>query len=146
LLQAAGVKLAAQLRAYGDLIRQGDRLGIVVARRDDRQVVLDYLEDVPELAGKGQIIRARSNDDEDSDYDPSFDEDKPIAILTVRGCKGLEFRSLHWLFCEELRGYHNVEHYYTVVTRAKTSLDLYYTRALPQELARAYSPSGEQLW
>jgi hypothetical protein len=66
--------------------------------------------------------------------------------MTVQGCKGLEFRAVHWLFCEELRYHHNSEHYYTVVTRAKTSLDLYYTSNLPDILARAHAPPTQDLW
>lgn len=67
-------------------------------------------------------------------------------ILTVKGCKGLEFRAVHWLFCEQLDHYHSTEHYYTVVTRAKTRLDIYYETALPQELARACPPSPGPIW
>lgn len=133
-----------QLRVYGDLIEQGDRIGIIVARQRDRDKVHDYLESVPELRGKSKIIRARSGES-DEDYEPSF-EGEPIVILTVKGCKGLEFRAVHWLFCEQLDHYHTTEHYYTVVTRAKTRLDIYYETALPQELARACPPSPGSIW
>ncbi|KQN19273.1 hypothetical protein ASE86_12230 [Sphingomonas sp. Leaf33] len=133
-----------QLRVYGDLIEQGDRIGIIVARQRDRDKVHDYFESVPELRGKSKIIRARSGNS-DEEYDPSF-EDEPIVILTVKGCKGLEFRAVHWLFCEQLDHYHSTEHYYTVVTRAKTRLDIYYETALPQELARACPPSPGPIW
>jgi hypothetical protein len=106
--------------------------------------VSEYFEQDPVLAGKSKIIRARV--DETENYDPSFDPDAPICVLTVQGCKGLEFRALHWLFCEDLAHHYSLEHYYTVVTRAKTSLDIYYTAKLPQEIARAYSPPGGSLW
>ena len=133
-----------QLRVYSDLIEQGDRIGIVVARINDRDAVHEYLERQPELRGLSKIIKARSGE-RDDDYDPSFG-DEPINILTVQGCKGLEFRSLHWLFCERNRHYHHAEHYYTVVTRAKTSIDLYFEGTLPHELARSYAPSGGAIW
>jgi superfamily I DNA/RNA helicase len=137
-------KLKEQVRVYGDLIRQGDRLGVIVARKNDRDNVLAALEADPALAGRAKIIRAR--EEQDNDYDPSFDSDAPICILTLKGCKGLEFRAVHWLFADELSHYHDAEHYYTVVTRAKTSLDVLHTTTLPQILARAHSEGGVTPW
>lgn len=146
ILEKATSNLKDQVRAYADLIQQGDKLAVVVARKADRDIVFEHLENDPDLAGKSKIIRARTGADDDSDYDPAFDPDCPICILTVQGCKGLEFRAVHWLFCEELSEYHELEHYYTVVTRAKTSLNLYYVKYLPEVLARAYSPPAKKLW
>ncbi|HEY2391387.1 MAG TPA: AAA family ATPase [Candidatus Angelobacter sp.] len=143
-LERAAAKLKDQARVYGDLIQQGDRLGVIVARTQDRDAVFEYFENDADLAGKSKIMRSRGEDDDS--YDPSFDVDSPISILTVAGCKGLEFRAVHWLFCEQLSNYHTREHYYTVVTRAKSSLNIYYTTALPDILARAYAESGEELW
>ena len=143
-LELAAGRLKEQIRVYADFIRQGDRLGVIVARKDDRLAVFNHLESDMALVGKSKIIRAR--DEGDVGYDPSFDPDAPICILTVKGCKGLEFRAVHWLFCDELRSYHNDEHYYTVVTRAKTSIDISYTKLLPQVLARAHSASGVNPW
>lgn len=143
-LERAAEKLKEQIRVYADLIKQGDRLGVIVARRNDRDTVFNYLEEQAVLKGRSKIIRAK--DDSDDDYDPSFDPEAPICILTVQGCKGLEFRAVHWLFSDDLSNYHTLEHYYTVVTRAKTSLDIYYTTTLPQVLARAHSQSGVNAW
>lgn len=143
-LRLAAERLRDQVRAYADLIQQGDLLGVIVARKDDREAVFQYLEADPELEGKSQIVRARSA--EDDSHDPTIRSDRPICILTVQGCKGLEFRAVHWLFCEELSNYHQQEHYYTVVTRAKTSLDLYYTNRLPQVLARAHASPSPGIW
>ncbi len=143
-LEMTASRLQEQIRVYGDLIRQGDRLGVVVARKEDRDVVFNYLEAIPALAGKSKIIRAK--EDGGDNYDPSFDSDAPICILTVKGCKGLEFRAVHWLFADELSHHHKPEHYYTVVTRAKTSLDILYTNVLPQTLARAHSEAGVTEW
>jgi superfamily I DNA and RNA helicase len=109
--------------------------------------VYEHLERDPELHGKSKIIKARgAPDDEDTDYDPAFEADIPICILTVQGCKGLEFRAVHWLFCEELSNYHSPEHYYTVITRTKTSIDVSYTHHLPQEIARAHAIPGRPNW
>jgi hypothetical protein len=144
ILRDMAARLRDQIRAYADLIQQGDLLGVVVARTDDRDLVHSYLENDPELSGKSQIVRARAG--RDDSHDPSISPAAPICILTLKACKGLEFRSVHWPFCEELAGYHNAEHYYTIVTRAKTSLDAYYTRNLPQELARSYAEPRNDLW
>ena len=62
------------------------------------------------------------------------------------GCKGLEFRAVHWLFADELSYHHTPEHYYTVITRAKTSIDVTYTDVLPETLARAYAKPGVPPW
>jgi superfamily I DNA/RNA helicase len=143
-LEIAATRLQEQIRVYGDLIREGDRLGVIVARKDDRDVVFSYLEAIPALTGKSKIIR--SKEDSDDDYDPSFDPEAPICILTVKGCKGLEFRAVHWLFADELSHHYKAEHYYTVVTRAKTSLEISFTNVLPQILARAHSATGMTAW
>jgi hypothetical protein len=143
-LEAAAAKLKEQVRVYAGLIQQGDRLGVIVARTDDRDAVFEYFEGDTDLAGKSKVIRSRG--EEDGNYQPSFDPDIPICIVTVQGCKGLEFRSVHWLFSEELSRHHENEHYYTVVTRAKTSIDIYFTTELPQTLARAYAPARGKLW
>jgi hypothetical protein len=50
LLRQAAEKLRDQIRAYADLIQQGDLLGVIVARQNDREVIFSYLEDDPELA------------------------------------------------------------------------------------------------
>ena len=116
-LARCAAKLRDQVRVYADLIQQGDRLGIIVARREERDRVFQYLEQDPVLAGNSKIIRART--DEREAYDPSFDPNAPICILTVQACKGLEFRALHWLFAEELKYHHSLEHYYTVCHQSK---------------------------
>jgi superfamily I DNA/RNA helicase len=144
-IERAGEALHDQLRVYAGLIEQGDRLAVVVPRQDDRDLVLDTLEENASLVGKSKIIRARSGEVEDREYDPSFNRDQPIAILTEQGSKGLEFRAVHWLFCDEAH-WRKAETYYTVVTRAKTRLDIYHGSDLPGMLAKAYSPPAGDLW
>ena len=140
----AAAKLREQIRVYADLIENGDKLGIIVGRTESREAVHQYLEDDPELTGLSKIIRAREG--QGDDFDPTIDPDVQICILTEKGCKGLEFRAVHWLFCEELQHYQTDEDYYTVVTRAKTRIDLYFENSLPQPLAKAYSRHTEDLW
>ena len=143
-LSAATDRLKQQVRVYEDLLNQGDRIGVIVARTDDREVVFEHLSQDPILKDMVQIVRARAA--EESDHDPAFDPERPICILTVKGCKGLEFRTVHWLFADCLSHHHGNEEYYTVITRAKTSIDVYYTEALPDALARAHAADGVLPW
>lgn len=143
-LNAAVDRLKQQVRVYADFLEQGDRIGVVVARTADREVVLDHLSQEPSLGDMVQIVRAREA--EETDHDPTLDPDKPICILTVKGCKGLEFRTVHWLFSDDLSHYHGDEEYYTVITRAKTSIDIYYTESLPDVLARAHADDEIVPW
>lgn len=134
-LDHAAKRLKEQVRVYSDWIAAGDRIGIIVARKIDRDRVLEHLEHDSDLQGKAQIIRASESGEI---RDPKISS-QPICILTVKGCKGLEFRTVHWLFSDELSHQHKYEDYYTVITRAKTSLDIYYTEKLPRVLAQAHS-------
>ena len=146
-LEAATDRLKQQVRVYEGLLKQGDRIGVIVARvtrTDDRDVVFDHLSQDSNLKDMVQIVRARGAGE--SDYDPAFDPERPICILTVKGCKGLEFRTVHWLFADSLSHRHGNEEYYTVITRAKTSIDIYYTEALPDVLARAHAADGILPW
>jgi len=145
-IAVAAERLKDQLRAYGDLIAQGDRLGVIVPRRGDREAVFAALDVYPSLKGKLQIVRARSGAEGDSGYDPAFDPSCAIAILTEAGSKGLEFRASHWLFCDEQQHRRTPEIYYTIVTRPKTSLDLYFKSDLPATLAKAYAPPSIADW
>lgn len=143
-MDACIASLKEQLRVYGDFIEQGDRLGVVVAQRADREALFERMEEDFDLVGRSRIIRARDGSAED-DYAVGFGAE-PISIVTVKGCKGLEFRCAHWLFSESLDWAHNTQHYYTVVTRAKTEMDIYYERALPQAIAAAHSKPEDDLW
>lgn len=137
-------RLKQQVRVYEDLLNQGERIGVIVARKEDREKVFEHLSQDSNLRDMVQVIRARGSGE--SDYDPAFDPKRPICILTVKGCKGLEFRTVHWLFADSLSHRHENEDYYTVVTRAKTSINLYYTEALPSVLAGAHGPDGVDPW
>ena len=137
-------RLEQQIRAYAGLIEQGDRLAVVVARTERRDLVLAHLTREGPVRDMVQVVRAR--DAGETDYSPVLDPARPICILTAKGCKGLEFRTVHWLFADELSHHHSAEDYYTVITRAKTSLDIYYTESLPEILARAHAEEGVAPW
>lgn len=138
--------LRDQVRVYGDLLSQGDKIGVVVPRKADREEVLSEIDAIQILNGSAQIVRARTGSTSDRGYSPEIDPEKPILILTEQGCKGLEFRALHWLFVDCDKHYRSDERYYTVVTRAKTSLDIYHSSELPQTLARAHAEPKEDIW
>jgi DNA helicase IV len=144
-LAAITENLRNQVRVYGDLINQGDRLGVIVPRKDDRVTALDHLSSQPGLEDKCQIVRARDGSRADT-HQTALDPEKPILIMTAPGSKGLEFRAVQWIFCDELDRYYTDELYYTVVTRAKTSLDIYCTKKIPQPIARSYAPRGGDIW
>ncbi|MGP4673624.1 UvrD-helicase domain-containing protein [Agrobacterium salinitolerans] len=137
--------IVTQVRAYGDLLSAGDRLGVVVPKKDDRDDLFSALENNPDLAGKAQIVRAR-NGDEDDDHITAIDPERPILVMTEKGCKGLEFRALHWLFVDQNANRRTDELYYTVVTRAKTSLDMYHSSSAPPTIAKAYVKPAKDLW
>lgn len=131
--------LRDQVRVYADLIAQGDRLGVIVPRQTDRDALYQAFEDDEFLHGKSQIVRARDGSSNDT-HTTAIDRERPILILTAQGAKGLEFRSVQWLFSDDLGKYATPEKCYTVVTRAKTSLDIYFTDRMPEQIAKSYSP------
>ncbi len=140
------VSVKNQLRVYSTLIDQGDRIGIVVPERADREVVLAAMEDDDELGNLAQIIRAKSTDISDSGYSPAFDPAKPVSIVTEAGSKGLEFRAVHWLFSDTSWRRRSSEVYYTVITRAKTSIDIYYDGVIPTTIAQCCALDSKDLW
>jgi superfamily I DNA/RNA helicase len=63
---------------------------------------------------------------EDAGEHLSFSSTEPICICSLHAAKGLEFRAVHIVNCEELRSFGlNRNLIYTGVTRTKTSLSLY---------------------
>jgi len=69
---------------------------------------------------------------------------RPILVSSFHAAKGFEFRAAHLLACEELSKFSlNRNMAYTAVTRAKTSLTLYYSKPLLGYLERAIDLVGE---
>ncbi|MYE24259.1 MAG: AAA family ATPase [Gammaproteobacteria bacterium] len=137
-------RLKRQVRVFADFLDRGDRIAVITARTADRDCVFERLLQDPTLGDQVQLLRARTA--EERDYDPTVAADRPICVLTAKGSKGLEFRTLHWLFADELSHHHTREEYYTVLTRAKTSMDIYYTTSLPGVLAGAAIPQDTPTW
>lgn len=127
--------LDIQLDTYNE---PGDLIGIVVRRRSDCDTIFQALEQVKKIAGKSAVFHSGI-------VDRHFNEQCRICITTIQSCKGLEFRALHWLFADD-DAYLTRQKAYTVVTRAKTSLAVYYDDALPEILAAAFPPPAQGLF
>ena len=77
----------------------------------------------------------------------SFDADIRICVSTLHTAKGLEYRALHVVSCENFKKRPLPRSLaFTAVTRAKTSLDLYYSSELMgflEEAVAALTPPSE---
>ncbi|WP_434724808.1 AAA family ATPase [Mesorhizobium sp. RIZ17] len=127
--------LDLQLDTYNE---PSDLIGVIVGRTDDCDAIYEQLSSLPRLAGRCAVFHSGV-------ANRHFDGDCKICITTVQSCKGLEFRALHWLFADET-AYLTRQKAYTVVTRAKTSLTLYRSGALPAILSGAFPPSPQRLF
>lgn len=106
-------KLDAQLKAYPN-----DMIGVVCPRRKEL-LQLWYHINESEFGPKATLQLGSQHE--------TIGHDKPIVVTTFHGIKGLEVRSLHMAGCNLLNKFaHNRNMAYTAVTRAKTSLSMYY--------------------
>lgn len=109
-------ELETQVTAY-----PGELLGVICPGHKELELI------------KANLLNSSVGDfcifqDSASGYLP-FDSEHPICVSTVHSAKGLEFRALHILACETFHGFpkNNRNLTFTGVTRAKTSLSLYYS-------------------
>jgi DNA helicase IV len=121
--------LDVQLDTYNE---PSDLIGVVVWRKQDCDLVAEYLADTR----FGAITRVFHSDVEGRRFEPGF----RICVITVQSCKGLEFRALHWMFADQDSYFITHGRAYTVVTRAKSSLTVYHEGPLPDFLAGAFPP------
>jgi superfamily I DNA and RNA helicase len=69
-----------------------------------------------------------------------FDENKQIFVMTIHSAKGTEFRAVHILGAEALRGNTGSRKVvFTAITRAKTSLSVYYSGRVAGFIASAFA-------
>jgi DNA helicase IV len=106
--------LETQVKAYPD-----ELLGVLCPRKEQLAEVWALVKD----SSIGHLAVLQKS----GDYVP-FDPERPICVCTIHGAKGLEFRVVHVLACETLKRFRlqrNIT--FTAVTRAKTSLTMYYS-------------------
>ena len=114
-----------QLKAYPD-----EFIGILCASRKS-------LRDVWSVIQQSSIANDAVVQSAEDGY-VQFEPDKPVCVCTIHGSKGLEFRAVHMLDCENIKKSSLNRHIaYTGITRAKTSLNPYYSNSLPGYLASA---------
>jgi superfamily I DNA/RNA helicase len=120
-------KLETQLHAYPN-----ELIGIICPRHEELEAIRSFFKRSPI---SGLCIYQDAN----SGYSP-FDEEHPLCFSTVHGTKGLEFTALHILACDTFRdGFYetNRNMTFTAITRAKTSLCLYYSGEIYPYLQKA---------
>jgi superfamily I DNA/RNA helicase len=133
-LKEQAAKIAEQLQDA--LLGYPDQLLAVLCPRNDD---LDVIQAELNSAGLGASV-TRANDKEE------FDSSKPIWLSTIHAAKGLEFRVVHIAGLDSLAGMTGDRRLiYTGVTRAKTTLRLYWQNSIPGYLdaaIRAIAPSS----
>ena len=118
--------LEGQLKAYPKGL-----LAVLVPKKKSLMSVYSSLRksavaDKITVQGEGEVI--------------SFSPETPICVCTIHAAKGLEFRAVHVVGCDELMRFGlNRNLTYTAVTRAKTSLSLYYSGKIHGYLEQAVS-------
>ena len=130
-------KLKLQLRAY-----PGEWIGVVVPRRAIRDNIVDFLSE-SELSDK---FKAQVENSKDRTFDPS----RPICVMVAQSSKGTEFRAVHLIAADKFKPYFSRELMFTIITRAKTSLDVYHSGVLDGSLEAALAerrvPDIEELF
>ena len=110
-------KLDDQLKAYPD-----ELIGIISPSKEAVARVWQRI-----CGSKHLSIASRQGDGQNL----SFDSNMKICVSTLHTAKGLEYRALHVVNCESFKGRPLPRSLaFTAVTRAKTSLDLYYSEEL----------------
>jgi len=120
-------QLDTQRKAYPD-----DFIGVACPRSEDLDIVIDRLRKSPFA---GELVVQTS----DEGYE-AFDQQRHICMCRLHSAKGLEFRAFHILAAEGLKKFPmQRELTFMGVTRAKTSLCIYYSEDLPSYLEGALS-------
>lgn len=125
---AATEEIATQLFAYPD-----EAIGVLCPKLEDASLVVAALR-ASKVGDKVQAQLATEG------YQ-AFDPDRPVIVSTILGAKGLEFRAVHLLGMEKLSKFGATQKNlaFTGVTRAKTSLRVYYDTSIPGYFVRGIS-------
>jgi len=118
-------RISRQLEAYPE-----DYIGVVCPRHDELHEMVGHI-----MAGP---MGARAVAQERNSRFISFDHTKPVIMCTLHAAKGLEFRALHLAGLDGIKSFPKQRNMtFTGVTRAKTSLNLYYSQSMPGYLEQA---------
>jgi superfamily I DNA/RNA helicase len=118
-------RVDTQLRAYPE-----EWIGVIAPRNKDVSFIYEQFQKTP-LANRVSL-----HDEDSREFNPQL----PIVLLTVHSSKGTEFRAVHFFAADEFGHRYTREKAFTVVTRAKTSLDVYHTGPIDGSLQGALSP------
>jgi superfamily I DNA and RNA helicase len=119
--------LQLQMKAYPD-----EHLGVLCPSRPVLKAVWQQLR--TSAVGGHAILQSAEEGYEE------FDPGKPICVCSIHGAKGLEFRTVHILDADNMKKSSlNRNIAYMAVTRAKTSLALYFSKELPGYIDSALS-------
>jgi len=120
-------RLDSQLRAFPN-----EWLAVIAPTREALKWIVERLES-SHLSDK---VKAHKTYQDNADR--TFDSSRPICVVTAHSAKGTEFRAVHLFAGEKLR--RNVRQLgFTVITRAKTALDVYACEDIRAELQSALS-------
>lgn len=116
-------RLHVQLASY-----PGEMIGVLCPKSITVQRVSAALQ-----ATHGELVAVMSGQDRDDTM-----KGKIVIVSTIHSAKGLEYRALHMMACDELTKFsQNRQLVFTAVTRAKTALCLYHTGPIPGYLDAA---------
>lgn len=116
--------LERQLLAYPD-----EWIGVLAPRRADVNEVYEFLSS-SKVGDKVQLQKYEDG------YE-SLSRSTPIIVSTMHAAKGLEYRAVHVFALEQVKKLDNAQRLaFTAVTRAKTSLVLYYNANPPGYIER----------
>ncbi len=119
--------LRLQMKAYPE-----ELFGVLCPRHEELRVIW-------EIISQSKLADVAVFQSSEDGYVP-FAEDTRICVCTLHSAKGLEFRALHIAGMEYVKRFAKQRDLcYTGVTRAKTSLSVYYNKDLPGYLEGAYA-------
>jgi DNA helicase IV len=119
--------LQLQMKAYPD-----EHLAVLCPTRSVLRKIWDILS--ASAVRKNAILQSA-----DDGY-AEFDSERPVCVCTIHAAKGLEFRAVHIVDTDSMKKSSlNRNIAYMAVTRAKTSLALYFSKSLPGYLDSALS-------
>jgi superfamily I DNA/RNA helicase len=117
-------KLQVQMKAYPD-----ELIGILCPRVEELEKIWELVSN----SDVGSIAMKQGGGDHSS-----YADSKRIHVGTIHSAKGVEFRAAHLASIELVSHFpYEINMIYTAVTRAKTSLSLYHSGALPGYLRQA---------